>query len=97
MKIDVLIFAWIVTLLSAWGLGMWMEAKKFPVQYERGSYFVIHYHAEYNEYPPTELIKTAYGYTKPEGGEDFIRLRKEAGLEFVLPNSLKEKGVNESK
>jgi hypothetical protein len=87
----VLIFAWVITMFGAWGLGIWVEHKDQKPEYIRGNHFAIQYYQEFNEFPVNDLIEKAYRYKEPKSAEDFITIRKRAGLEFVIPNSLKEK------
>ena len=93
----VLIFVWLVTLIGAAGLGTWHEFKDHKPEYKRGAIFSTNYYEEFNEPPTGEVLDKAYYYGIARSSEDLIMIRKKAGLEFALPNSFKEKGVNELK
>jgi hypothetical protein len=92
-----MIFAWVMTLIGVFGLGTWLESKDHKPEYTRGSHFAIQYYQEFDEFPTSDVIEKAYYYGRMKYIEEISIIRKKAGLEFVIPNSLKEKGVDGSK
>ena len=95
--IMILIFAWFMTLIGAAGLGTWHGSKSRMPEYKRGHNFAVQYYQEFEEFPTNDVVEKAFHYGRIKYVEELSIIRKRANLEFVLPNSFKEKGVNESK